>query len=299
MQRMRKSKGFLSAPAALLVVFAASCGPSGATRERIAELEEASAQKDSLLIQIADLGRFMSNVSAELSDVSLEGSGLEVMMESPAQAARDSILVKIQYLTDRVDQSAQRLAESQKRIRSLALESDTLESLLSETISSYERTLENQRATIEALNERVTALEEENVKLVASVDTLTTQLDTLKAETNTVYYVVGTKDQLLQRGLVEKTGGARFLFIFGKRGETLVPARELDPSEFTAIDKEQVTTIPLPDSTAEYEIASRHPVEQLVAESIENGKIKGPNLQIVAPDEFWKASRYLIVVQKS
>jgi uncharacterized coiled-coil protein SlyX len=299
LQTTRNAKGLLWGPAALLLAFVASCGPSGATRERIAELEEAAAQKDSLLIQIADLGRFMSDVSEELSDVSLEGSGLEVMMESPAQAARDSVLVKIQYLTDRVDQSEQRLAESQSRMRSLALESDTLEALLAETIRSYERTLENQRATIESLNSRVTALEEENVRLVASVDTLTTQLDTLKAETNTVYYVVGTKDELLERGLVEKTGGARFLFIFGKRGETLVPARELDPAEFTAIDKEQVTAIPLPDSTAEYEIASRHPVEQLAAESIQDGKIKGSSLQIVAPDEFWKASRYLIVVQKS
>ncbi|UCG85525.1 MAG: hypothetical protein JSW71_16550 [Gemmatimonadota bacterium] len=299
LRRINNAKRMVSAPAALLLVFVASCGPSAETRERIAELEQAAAEKDSLLIQIADLGRFMSDVSAELSDVSLEGSGLEVLMESPGQASRDSVLVKIQYLTDRVDQSEQRLAESQRRIRSLALESDTLEALLAETIRSYERTLENQRATIESLTERVNALEEENVRLVASVDTLSTQLDTLKTEANTVYYVVGTKDELIERGLVEKEGGARFLFIFGKRGETLVPARELDPAEFTAIDKDHVTTIVLPDSTAEYEIASRHPTEYIVAESIEDGKIRGAAIQIVTPDEFWKASRYLIVVQKS
>jgi len=298
-ERTRNTKRMLSGTAAVLLVVVAGCGPSAETRQRIAELEEDAAQKDSLLIQIADLGRFMSDVSEELSDVSLEGSGLDVMMESPRQASRDSVLVKIRYLTDRVDQGEQRLAESQRRMRSLALESDTLEALLAETIRSYERTLENQRATIESLTERVTALEEENVRLVASVDTLSTQLDTLKAETNTVYYVVGTKDELLERGLVEKEGGARFLFIFGKRGETLVPARELDPEQFTAIDKDQVTAIPLPDSTAEYEIASRHPTEHLLVESIEDGKIRGAAIQIVTPDEFWKVSRYLIVVQKS
>lgn len=299
LQRTRTIKPTVSVLAAALLGLVAGCGPSAGTRQRIAELEEASAQKDSLLIQIADLGRFMSNVSEELSDVSLEGSGLDVLMESPAQASRDSVLAKIRYLNDRVDQSERRLAESQRRMRSLALESDTLEALLAETISSYERTLENQRATIESLTERVALLEEENVRLIASVDTLSTQLDTLKAETNTVYYVVGTKDELIERGLVEKTGGARFLFIFGKRGETLVPARELNPEQFTAIDKEQVTTIALPDSTAEYEIASRHPTELIAAESIEDGKIRGGSIQIVSPDEFWKASRYLIVVQKS
>jgi hypothetical protein len=292
----RAMVSILTAP---LLVSVASCGPSSATRQRIAELEEASAQKDSLLIQIADLGRFMSDVSAELSDVSLEGSDLQVMMESPRQASRDSVLVKIRYMTDRVEQSEQRLAESQRRMRRLSLESDTLESLLAETIRSYERTLENQRATIVSLNEQVDLLEQENVRLVASVDTLTTQLDTLLAETNTVYYVIGTKDELLERGLVEKEGGARFLFIFGKRGETLVPARELDPAAFTAIDKDQVTTILLPDSTAEYEIASRHTIDSASVESLEDGKIKGSSIEIVAPDEFWKTSRYLIVVKKS
>ena len=292
----RAMVSILTAP---LLVSVASCGPSSATRQRIAELEEASAQKDSLLLQIADLGRFMSDVSAELSDVSLEGSDLQVMMESPGQASRDSVLVKIRYMTDRVEQGEQRLAEGQRRMRRLSLESDTLESLLAETIRSYERTLENQRATIESLNEQVALLEQENVRLVASVDTLTTQLDTLLVETNMVYYVIGTKDELLERGLVVKEGGARFLFIFGKRGETLVPARELDPAAFTAIDKDQVTTILLPDSTAEYEIASRHAIDYASVQSLEDGKISGSSIEIVAPDEFWKTSRYLIVVQKS
>jgi len=279
-----------------ILALAVGCGPSQETQQRMAELEQAAAQKDSLLIEIADLGRFMSNVSAELSDVSLEGSGLEVMLESPRQASRDSVLVKIQHLNDQVDKGEQRLAQSQQRIRSLALESDTLEALLAETIRSYERTLENQRATIVSLNDRVTLLEADNLRLAATLDTVVTQLDTLKAETGTVYYVVGTKDELLDRGLVEKKGGSRVLFIFGKRGETLVPARELDPEQFTAIDKHQVTAIPLPDSAAEYEIASRHPTDQVWL--TEDGKISGSALEIASPDEFWLASKFLIVVQK-
>ena len=292
-QGIRPIISLLIAP---ILAVAVGCGPSQETQQRMAELEEAAARKDSLLIEIADLGRFMSDVSAELSDVSLEGSDLEVMLESPMQASRDSVLIKIQYLNDRVEKGEQRLAQSQQRIRSLALESDTLEALLAETIRSYERTLENQRATIVSLNDRVILLQADNVRLAASLDTVSTQLDTLKAETGTVYYVVGTKDDLLKRGLVEKEGGSRVLFIFGKRGETLVPARELDPAEFTAIDKHQVTTIPLPDSTAEYEIASRHPTDQLWL--TEDGEIRGSALEIASPDQFWLASKFLIVVRK-
>jgi uncharacterized coiled-coil protein SlyX len=285
--------------AALLILFMASCGPSPETQQRIAELEQAAQEKDDLLIEIADLGKFISDVNAELADVSLAESGLQVMVESPMQASRESVLVKIQYLNNRVAESERKLAQSQRRVRALTLESDTLKSLLAETITSYERTLENQRATIVALNDRIELLQEQNVQLVASVDTLSTKLTTLKAETNTVYYTVGTKQELIDRGVVTKEGGARFLFIFGKRGETLVPSRELDPAEFTAIDKDQTTRITLPDSTSEYVIASRHPTDLVTAEELDNGKIKGSFIQIEAPDQFWKNSKFLIVVQKS
>jgi hypothetical protein len=55
------------------------------------------------------------------------------------------------------------------------------------------------------------------------------------------------------------------LFIFGKRGETLVPARDLDTTQFTQIDIRQVTEIPLPDSSAEYLIASRQNLDGLAS----------------------------------
>ena len=43
----------LIAPILALVV---GCGPSQETKQRMAELEQAAAQKDSLLIEMADLG---------------------------------------------------------------------------------------------------------------------------------------------------------------------------------------------------------------------------------------------------
>jgi len=284
---------------AAFAVTLTGCGPSQEVQQRMAELEDAAAQKDELLIEVASLGRFISDINAELSDVSLAEAGLQINSESPMQASRDSVLGKIQYLTEKVADTEARLAESRQRIRSLTLQSDTLQMLLAETITSYERTLENQQATIDALNERVVLLEEVNVLLAASVDTLSTELHDLRTETNTVYYAIGTKEQLLDQGIVEKTGGARFLFIFGKRGETLVPAGQLDPSVFTAVDKQRITTIALPDSTSEYEIASPHSLEYISASEIDEGKIHGSSIQIVSPNDFWKNSRFLILVEKS
>ena len=240
---------------ALLVVALAAglaaCGPSKAAQNRMAELEQAAAQKDSLVLEMADLGRFISDVNSQLADVTLDSAKYKVVAESPTQATHDSILTKIRYLNDQVSEGQTRLTAARRRIRSLAHGSDSLETLLKQTVDNYQETLTSQRDQIAGLTAQVDTLTQTNTRLAASVDTLSAKVDTLQTQTNTVYYVIGTKKDLLDRGIVQEEGGAHFLFILGKRGETLVPARDLDPSQFTAINKDSVTSIPLPDSTAE------------------------------------------------
>ncbi|NIM52492.1 MAG: hypothetical protein GTN62_14270 [Gemmatimonadales bacterium] len=279
-------------PLALLALV--GCGPSEELQQQLqqqlADLTLVSAQRDSLLQEVADHARHMSEISAELAKVQVEGKALTVTAESPIQAARDSVLQKIKYITTRVNQTEARLRESRRRIRALTRLSDSLRTTLEETIANYESVIATQRETIAQLTEAVTNLKADNVRLAA-------QVDTLEAEASTVYYVIGTKDELLEQGLVKKEGGARFLFIFGKRGETLVPARDLDPSQFTAIDKREVTEIPLPEPDKTYRVASRQDLAYLETPPDEKGRITG-DLRIASPDEFWTASKFLIIVQR-
>jgi hypothetical protein len=107
-----------------------------------------------------------------------------------------------------------------------------------------------------------------------------------------VYYAVGTKDELLKRGVVTKEG-SKFL-VFG--GTRLEPARDLDPAAFTAIDKTRQTTIPLPRTDKKYKIVSRQSPSYLSSTVTKDGKVSG-TVEIGQPEEFWSASRYLILVQ--
>jgi len=273
----------------LVLAALAGCGPSEEVRQKLNELALATAQRDSLLQEVADNARLMSEISAELADVQVEGERLAVEAESPMQARRDSMLAMIRYVTDRVESQEGRLRESRARIRALSALSDSLRGTLEQTIDNYESVIAAQRETISQLTGQVEALYAENVQLVA-------QVDTLEAETNTVFYVIGTKDELLERGIVQKEGGARFLFIFGKRGETLVPARDLDRGAFTPIDRREVTEIALPAADEEYKIVSRQDVAYLETPPDEKGRIFG-NLKITSPDGFWSGSKYLIIVQ--
>jgi hypothetical protein len=115
---------------------------------------------------------------------------------------------------------------------------------------------------------------------------------------NKVFYVVGTKRQLLADGVVTEEGGSRGLLIV-KLGKTLVPSRTIDESRFTKGDRRQVLTIALPRTDRPYQIVSRHDIDLIeVAKREKDGSFRGESIKITDPAKFWAASRYLIIVEK-
>jgi len=272
----------------------AACGPSEEIQQQLAQLEIVTAQQDSLVGAVAEYAQVMSEISAELAAVELEGRELMIVAESPLAASRDSILGKIQFMNERMEQSEQRLRQARWRVSQLTSISDSLRTTLESTIENYEDVLASHRESITSLTEQVESLEVETERLASEVGTLENEL----TEANTVYYTIATQDELLERGIIEKKGGSRVLFIFGKRGQTLVPARDLDPSMFTQIDSREVSEIPVPDPDAAYTIVSMHNTELLENQPDEDGKIRG-DLRITSPSDFWSASPYLILVTDS
>ncbi|HEU5261371.1 MAG TPA: hypothetical protein VFU41_08100 [Gemmatimonadales bacterium] len=276
-------------PLALLVASGCKQGPSPETQATIDSLSQASAEKDRLVQEIAENTRLVSEISRELAKVNVPAKRLKVTGESPLRASRDTLIQKIRYITARVREIEPKLQESERRIGELTTVSDSLRNDLASTLQNLQGVIEGQKETIEALTEQVNRLTAENVALK---DTL----DNLAAEVNTVYYVVGTKEELEQKGIVKEEGGARFLFVLWKSGKTLVPARNLDPNEFTPVDRRHLAELPLPAPDREYRIVSRQDVTALATPPTENGTIIG-RLKIADSARFWANSRYLIIVE--
>src|SRR6266568_5020245 len=238
--------------AALLVV-ANACGTSAETERKLADLEQANAQRDSLLQEVAVSARLLSDVSSALSKVQVRGRQIRTSSETPLLALRAT---------------------------------------LDSTATNLGAIIESQKASITSLTEQVTSLETENVALRDTVANVTTR-------ENTVYYIIGTKDELKQKGVIVEEGGSRVLFVLWRTGSTLSPARELDPSLFTPINKREVTAIQLPDASSEYRIASRQDLEYLATPRTDQGKVTGTgSLQISTPEQFWRNSKFLIIVQE-
>jgi hypothetical protein len=267
----------------------------GPTPEMAAELEQlrtAAAERDRLMNDIAENTRMFSEISAELAKVRVPSSRLKTRSESPLRASRDSMMQRLRFITAKVNDSDAKVRESERRINSLTTLSDSLRATLEATIANFDSTLATQRAELAAATEQLGLLQAENVALRDTVAHMSER-------ENTVYYIVGTKDELVERGVIVPEGGSRFLFVFGKRGQTLTPARNLDPSAFTAINKRSTTEIPLPPE-GEYRIVSRQDLQFLATPPNDHGYIEGTNaLRISAPEQFWTASKYLIVVKHS
>ena len=268
---------------ALVFAFTA-CGTSAETERKLAELETANAQKDSLMQEVAISSRLISDVNTELAKAKIRNNRLHVSSESPITASNDTLMAKLRYVVTRVRETESALNESRQRIKSLTSLSDSLRATLDSTVGNLQSVIASQKTTIDLLTDRVNALTEENVALKDSLAT--------------GYYIVGTRDELKKKGILTEQGGGRVLFILWRTGKTLQPARNLDPSLFNAIDTRQVTQIPLPTASAQYRVASLQDLSY-VAEELNNNRYSGvPSLTITSPIDFWRTSKFLIIIRE-
>jgi hypothetical protein len=277
-------------PVALLVAVGCKQGPTPEVQARLDSLTQASSQRDRLMQEVAENTRLVSEISRELATVNIPARQLKVSAESPLRASRDTLIQKIHYMSARVKDIEPRLKASEQKVKDLTTLSDSLRDALGSTLQNLQGVIDNQKETIDALTLQVETLTAENVALKDTLENMSTI-------NNTVYYVVGTKDELEQKGIVQEEGGARFLFVLWKSGKTLVPARNLDPGVFTVADRRHFTELPLPAADKEYRIVSRQDTSALDTPPGSDGKLSGHAVKIADPAKFWAASKYLIIVE--
>jgi hypothetical protein len=251
-----------------------------------------TAERDSLLLEVAANGRLLSDIQAELTKVQPVRQPAEGP-ESPAleltKDQRTFVLDRVKEITTRIKDAETRLANSERRARRLTRATDSLTQDLTgakASIAQLSQIVADQQATMAALTSQVDGLVTENLVLSDSVFRLTD-------DRNTVYFVAGTRQELLASGVLVEDGH-RGVPLFGRRG--VQPARDLPLSQFTSIDRTRTQEIPLPRPDRRYRIVSRQN-PAYVAETVHRGEVR-EKLTIASPDKFWEPSRYLILVEQ-
>src|SRR5437773_1911820 len=199
------------AGAAVALAVACRQGESPEAQARLDSRSRASAQRDSLVAEMAYDARVLREISTSLARVSIPKGKVRVNAETPMQASRDSLLQRVRYIAGRLPEAERLLRNSQERVSSLTSISDSLRAMLEATLANYKEIVDSQKSQIGVL--------------VALVDTLR-------------------------------------------------------------------------DPNAHYRIASRQDLTALGTQADDQGEITGAgSLTISHPEQFWKNSKFLIIVE--
>lgn len=292
---MRAVPGPAWALTAVLAAAACHSDPAKIRSEGLAhQLNEVAfvQERDSLLAEVTANGKLIGDIQAELEKVlpkpgpgTAENASLEITKDQRAYT-----LDRVREMTGRLKAVDTQLATSERRIRRLSQKADSLTVQNTEAkaaITDLGAVVASQRETIATLTSQVEVLTTQTLVLADSVAHLTDVH-------NTAYYVVGTRAELLAKGVLVESGH-RAIPLVGRR--PVQPARELPLGEFTSIDRTVIHEIPLPRADRSYRIVSQQSAGHLQPGVSRKGNIQG-TIAIAAPERFWEPSRYLIVVEQ-
>jgi hypothetical protein len=304
---IRSMKGIAVAAFAAIAIVACD-GSKKELEKTLAQVQQVSAEKDSLLKDVMATSQFIAEVNTELAKVRSRAAGKPVAGKgtdlennlTPAQQ-REAIKVRVAEITARLNESESRLTASRNRVRDLTANNSSLATQLAgydSTIASFKVLIDNQKTEIASLTEQINSLQAENTglkqektTLIAEKATLASEKTELVVEKNTVYYVIGTEDELFKKGIIAKQGGMLGL------GKTAVPGAALNPADFQSADRTAVTDIAFPKTDKAYKIVSRQDVTALATAPDKSNRIKG-GLKITDAVKFWAPSKFLILMEQ-
>jgi len=201
---------------------------------------------------------------------------------------REQIDQDIQTINELMDKNKKTISYLNKKLKESNLKIAEFERMLAQTVQQ----IEERDAEIVDLKEKLTTLNFSVETLNAKVDTLTennielTHKVTVQTEViNTAWYAFGSKKELLENGIIDKTGG--FLGI----GKTTKMKADFDNSYFKKIDISQVKTLDLFVKKAK--IITTHPSDSYQLITGQNGAVE--KIEITNPEKFWSASKYLVI----
>ena len=273
------------------------------TAEQLELTTTLAAQKDSLARVIVDADDFIMAIDSQIKTVKGLPAPKRISRraESPIEdqiERRKEVLARVSALVERAKLTANQLAASRKREAALKGEKEAVEAQLADAqqkLTDAEAKLNDDHTMIGDLGATIERQQARIAELELRVDSLITETNVIGERHYRAYYIVGTEKELIEKGVIEREGGANLLI--AHPGRTLQPARTLNTALFTPIDQRVAREIAVPDTTKRYRLVSRQNLDKATVRHRDKTTFRGP-LQIADADDFWAGSRYLILVQR-
>ena len=290
-----------------------------AAKRQIAQSDSARGDsivriKDEMLNEVMASTKFVNDLNTEIAKLknppktglSVAGNNTE-SQRNQVKADREAVTERVRELVARLDSSEARIASLRARAASLSKR----DGQLAEQVALYEKTIADMRDAAErqrgemqaiideqgtrivALTSKVDTVTLDNVRLAGERAALSDTVGRLVTEKNKVYYVAGTRDELIKKGVLVEEGSRKVLGLFGSR--PVAPARKLDPALFTSLDRLRDRNIKLPEG--EYKVVTRQDLSFTTPVERKEDRVAGA-LQIDAPEQFWEPSKFLVLVRR-
>lgn len=276
-----------------LFMLLASCGP-----DYKAEVERMMRERDSLMAQYDAKDSVINGYMQDIAEIQTSMEALtqqEQLLDRESasnpeisQDAKAKIMSDIEALRSLIDQNKKKLSDLQSRVRKSNVKVTELEKM----ISSLNAQLAQKDSSINVLNENIATLNVTINKMTGEMENMRTdnmnKAQEIADKTNrlhTAYYTVGDYKTLRDKKVLSKEGG--FLGI-GKKKSMV---SDFNQEAFTKIDL--TTTQIIQINSKDAKLISTHPTGTY---SLKKEKEKVTALEITDPENFWKASKYLVVV---
>lgn len=251
-----------------------------------AALDAKNAELEGLFEQLNSIESDLDIVTNKYSDVStLKNTGGEISGDR-----RSKITSQIQDINEILAQNKQKISELTSKLQ----KSNNNNKQLTAFIEKLQARIAEQEEELQLMT---TELQKKNITIAGlnkNVEELTNQnrekdehILRVEDERNTVYYIIGTKQQLRDKGIISQSGG--FLGI-GKKTNI---ASDSDLSNYTKIDARRIKHIILPGHKTQ--ILTSHPSSSY---TLEGGADKATALDITDVSAFWAKSKFLVILVK-
>jgi len=253
-------------------------------------------QKDSTIMNFVST---MNEIQMDMDSIKRLQNIVRMDTSSGSELGADrkqQILSDISLLNNILQENVRKVAELQRRLNVSGMKNSALQksvSILKKQISEKEQEIVLLKDEVSKLNIDVSNLNMEIKNAVAVNEekdkTITTKTEIIKNQIvtlNTAYYAFGSSKELLDNNIVEKKNG-----VLGIRS-TMVLSKDFDRSYFTKVDIRDLKTIQLFVKKAK--IITSHTEGSF--HFVKGDKNIIESISIDNPQEFWKTSKYLVIV---
>ena len=277
------------------VVILASCGQHKkeiarmqAKQDSIAQL---AVQKDASILEFMAA---MNEIQSNLDSIKTIEKIVSVQSSSGSEMKADAkkrIIAEIAEINSLLQKNKDLAKSLQGKLRNSNLKIAEFEKMVAQlnkqmadkdtAIAELSKQLESLHIDVAGLNQRIETITTESEQAIKEKNQA---IEDQTNAMNVAYYAFGTKKELAEKNVIEKEGGVLGL------GKSIKMKKNFNRDYFMKVDIREFKELPLNAKKAE--VITVHPAGSFHI----TGTKKAEALIIDQPEDFWKASKYLLVV---